>query len=943
MWKELNRQDTEDLTWLVEAIQRGSLFCCTDGSYIRELTTEICGAAWILYCAVTKRSLHGAFTEKSKGAGSYRGEQLGMLAIHILLLTAEEHFELFSPANVCCDNLGTIHTFSRKYARVSSSAKNNDILRVLRKIQSKSKLAPNLSHVKAHQDDRLRYDSLSIEAKLNVFCDKRAKQVLRRAAAAGVDHPATFSLPLESAVVIIDNEKQTADVAKELRYYIGKERARQFYADEGRMSPEIFDSVAWEPLRALLERRPQMFRVWYAKQCSGFCGTGQMITRWDKDASALCPNCGCYETADHLNRCTNKIRRGLLGDSIENVLEWMRDHQTHPDLTLWLPRYLAAQGNKLFVDLPSRYGGKMSQELRQVGTSQDRIGWRHFTEGKVSLKLLQLQQAHLKQRLSSLTIESWTRGFLDQLLSLTHTQWICRNLTKHHRTKGTKVLASRDQIQKEIEHQLSLGTDGLPEAARCLLEIPQETLFAKSTEQQQYWLNAAVASREAAGDPSGGLLEEPPPQAAQLRHGLQVLSSGTGDGVGNRRTQKLASIFNRRARSSGSAPSSTGLAVLPPAIRPQRLDRLELFRRNTDEELRSFSTRDLFRAVPENFSLTFPGGDKVQREALLSLRPPQWLNDEIINTFLRRVLFPKVNHQRVYFFTSFFMSALLQTGEDGQSDPSYNYSNVRSWGSSLRRKDGILGVREIYVPINRGMSHWLLLRADTVSREIKLWDPQGRNESNQIYLQSMRRYLLDKYQDIHGELDEDWAASWTLIDDSLNSPRQSNGHDCGIFLLANATILAQNLPLCASSFSQDEFQLKETRMRVAMLLWLSSTNQPRVPSAARMTGRDSLRAGKRKSGQSGAGKLPLKASKPTSQPSSCKERNKRRRRDKRIIPGGTKTRGKISGADPTPMQQTEALLNRKRSAASIAAGATTLQATTQRHAPPKRKKKTSAT
>jgi hypothetical protein len=70
MWKELNRQDIEDLAWLVGAIQRGSLFCCTDGSYIREIAAEVCGAAWILYCDVTKRSLHGAFTEKSKGAGS---------------------------------------------------------------------------------------------------------------------------------------------------------------------------------------------------------------------------------------------------------------------------------------------------------------------------------------------------------------------------------------------------------------------------------------------------------------------------------------------------------------------------------------------------------------------------------------------------------------------------------------------------------------------------------------------------------------------------------------------------------------------------------------------------------------------------------------------------------------------------------------------------------
>jgi hypothetical protein len=140
-----------------------------------------------------------------------------MLAIHISLLTAEEHFELLSTANVCCDNLGTIHTFSRKYARISSSAKNNDILRVLRKIQSLSKLAPNLSHVKAHQDEVEIRCTVDIEAKLNVFCDRRAKQVLRRVVATGMNHPATFSLPLESAGVIIDNEKQTADVAKELK------------------------------------------------------------------------------------------------------------------------------------------------------------------------------------------------------------------------------------------------------------------------------------------------------------------------------------------------------------------------------------------------------------------------------------------------------------------------------------------------------------------------------------------------------------------------------------------------------------------------------------------------------------------------------------------------------------------------------------------------------
>ena len=138
-----------------------------------------------------------------------------------------------------------------------------------------------------------------------------------------------------------------------------------------------------------------------------------------------------------------------------------------------------------------------------------------------------------------------------------------------------------------------------------------------------------------------------------------------------------------------------------------------------------------------------------------------------------------------------------------------------------------------------------------------------------------------------------------------------------------------------------DFLLKETRMRIAMLLWSSSRNQPRAPAAARLPSRSNSTGGKRKSGHLAAGKpipKPVRV-KTAGSGSSCKERNKRRRKDKRIIPGGPKTRGKVHGDDPTPMQQTESLLNQKRSAASLAVGDSTLQATTQRHAPPKRKKR----
>ncbi len=95
------------------------------------------------------------------------------------------------------------------------------------------------------------------------------------------------------------------------------------------------------------------------------------------------------------------------------------------------------------------------------------------------------------------------------------------------------------------------------------------------------------------------------------------------------------------------------------------------------------------------------------------------------------------------------MSSLLQTEVNGRAVPSYNYKRVKSWSNRLRRKHKILGVRDIFVPTSHSRAHWLLLRANTVSKKITLWDSQGREQGNQVYLQAMLRYLGDKYSEIH--------------------------------------------------------------------------------------------------------------------------------------------------------------------------------------------------
>eukprot|EP00984_Skeletonema_dohrnii_P028438 scaffold18417_cov79-Skeletonema_dohrnii-CCMP3373.AAC.6 len=116
------------------------------------------------------------------------------------------------------------------------------------------------------------------------------------------------------------------------------------------------------------------------------------------------------------------------------------------------------------------------------------------------------------------------------------------------------------------------------------------------------------------------------------------------------------------------------------------------------------------------------------------------------------------------------------------------------------------------------------------TKVITLWDSQGGKEENQLYLQSMLRYLGDVYRSKTGRDEVAWKREWELIDDSENSPRQHNGHDCGAFVITNITLLAQKIPLIAQTYTESTFLERNTRDRIGLLLWFASQNRPRPPT-----------------------------------------------------------------------------------------------------------------
>ena len=89
--------------WLAEAIQDESLVAVCDGSYLRKLYPNLCSAALIFECTRGRGRLVVSFAEKSSSANAYRGELLGLMAVHLILLAV---------STVSPDLPGSVHIYS---------------------------------------------------------------------------------------------------------------------------------------------------------------------------------------------------------------------------------------------------------------------------------------------------------------------------------------------------------------------------------------------------------------------------------------------------------------------------------------------------------------------------------------------------------------------------------------------------------------------------------------------------------------------------------------------------------------------------------------------------------------------------------------------------------------------------------------------------------------
>ena len=85
LWDDM--QLTGGTEWLGEAISENCLMAVTDGSFKRELLPDFLSACLVLEFMQGCGRLIVTFAEHSAAANAYRGELIGLMAIHLLLLS----------------------------------------------------------------------------------------------------------------------------------------------------------------------------------------------------------------------------------------------------------------------------------------------------------------------------------------------------------------------------------------------------------------------------------------------------------------------------------------------------------------------------------------------------------------------------------------------------------------------------------------------------------------------------------------------------------------------------------------------------------------------------------------------------------------------------------------------------------------------------------------
>ena len=199
--------------------------------------------AFILECTQGRGRLTGAFPEQRIAACAYRGELLGLMAIHLILLSVNRiNPTLTGSAHIYSDCLGALNKIQHLPPhRIPSRCRHSDVLKNIMIHCSSLSFKRMFSHVSAHQDDHTKWENLSRAERLNCAADFGVKRVLLNLDAN--DLPWQQRFPLETICAWTGREKMTSDTMHHIQFHAHLQLARKEFYEAKVLTTVQFDLI----------------------------------------------------------------------------------------------------------------------------------------------------------------------------------------------------------------------------------------------------------------------------------------------------------------------------------------------------------------------------------------------------------------------------------------------------------------------------------------------------------------------------------------------------------------------------------------------------------------------------------------------------------------------------------------------------------------------------
>ena len=127
----------------------------------------------------------------------------------------------------------------------------------------------------------------------------------------------------------------------------------------------------------------------------------------------------------------------------------------------------------------------------------------------------------------------------------------------------------------------------------------------------------------------------------------------------------------------------------------------------------------------------------------------------------------------------------------------------------LKHAKDIFNLKYIICPVNEGNVHWVSAVIFMEEKKLQWFDSMGGTDMYR--LNGLLRYLKDEWnakKKGQGEFNED---EWELVRCTADTPRQSNGYDCGVFTCMICDFISKDQPLL---FNQSH--IHQCRDRIAL-------------------------------------------------------------------------------------------------------------------------------